>query len=167
MTVSNDQRRAAVYRLWDADGNLLYIGSSYDPEKRCEAHRRKPWWAEVARRTEEWFPHRGRAYAEEMKAIAVERSKYNAMGAPEYTTPQTEAVRQRNALAGLRGKLIGAAGRVSDDVRTAARAAGYSAGVAHRMATLAEIEFLECTGLFTAAVKWRREELEWRATQDG
>ncbi|MET8905759.1 hypothetical protein [Streptomyces sp. Tu 4128] len=36
-------RRAAVYRLYDTDGVLLYIGSVYDPEERCEARRTKPW----------------------------------------------------------------------------------------------------------------------------
>lgn len=148
---------AAVYRLWDADGNLLYIGSAYDPEERCKEHRKKPWWREVARRTEDWQTSRAAAYIEEMKAIAVERSKYNAMGTPGYATPQTEAVRQRNALASLRGKLISEGRGVSNDVRTAAREAGYSSEEAHRLAKEAEIQFLEHTGLFAASVKWRRQ----------
>lgn len=58
MTVPNDtdaaSRKAAVYRLYAADGTLLYIGSSYDPDRRCEAHHRTPWWRQVARRTDEW-----------------------------------------------------------------------------------------------------------------
>lgn len=150
-------RRAAVYRLYDAAGTLLYIGSAYDPDERCKAHRSRPWWTQVARRTEEWHPHRGKAYVEELKAIAVEGAKHNRMGAPGYTTPQTAAVRQRNALAKLRGKLISEGYGVSNDVRTAAREAGYSSREAHRLAKEAEIQFLEHTGLFAGSVKWRRQ----------
>lgn len=151
---------AAVYRLWDTDGNLLYIGSAYDPEERCKAHRSKPWWPSVVRRTEEWHSTRGEAYAEEMKAIAVEGAKYNQMGAPGYTTPQTDAVKQRNALAKTRGKLISEGYSVKNDIREAAREAGYSPREIERLTTLAEIEFLEWTGLFARSVKWRREQIE-------
>lgn len=161
MTIPNETdrttRRAAVYRLYDAAGTLLYIGSAYDPDHRCKSHRKQPWWPEVARRTDEWHPARGVAYVEELKAIAVERSKYNAMGAPGYTTPQTEAVRQRNALAKLREKLISEGYGVSGDVRAAAYEAGYSSEEAHRLAKEAEIQFLEHTGLFARSVKWRRQ----------
>lgn len=150
-------RHAAVYRLYDAEGALLYIGSAYDPDERCKAHRSQPWWPQVARRTEEWHPARGKAYVEELKAIAVEGAKYNRMGAPGYTTPKTEAVLQRNALAKLRGKLISEGYGVSGDVRTAAYEAGYSPKEAHRLAKEAEIQFLEHTGLFAASVKWRRQ----------
>lgn len=168
MTVSNwlEQHRrenprwyepAAVYRLWDAAGNLLYIGSAYDPDHRCKSHQKKPWWSEVAHRTEEWFPTRGRAYAEEMKAIAVERSKYNDMGTPKYQTPQTDKIKQRNASARTRSLLIGEAGTVKREIHQAARKAGYSYEEAERFGTLAEIEFLDRTGLFAASVKRRRE----------
>ncbi|MEU5596634.1 GIY-YIG nuclease family protein [Streptomyces sp. NPDC020298] len=170
MTVSNwlEQHRqenprwyepAAVYRLWDADGNLLYIGSAFNPDHRCKSHQKKPWWSEVARRTEEWHPSRGAAYAEELKAIAVERSKYNDMGTPGYRTPQTEKIKQRNALARTRSLLISEGYSVKAAIREAAREAGYSHDEADRMATLAEIEFLEHTGLFAASVKRRREML--------
>lgn len=164
MTVPNQTsaapRPAAVYRLYDSDGTLLYIGSAYDPEERCKRHRDKPWWPEVSRRTDEWHSHRGAAYGAEMTAIASEASKYNAMGATGYRTPQTEAVRRRNALASLRQKLVGQAGQVSLDVRAASREAGFSHEQSERMATLAQIEFLEWTGLFARSVKWRREVLE-------
>jgi len=156
-------RKAAVYRLYADDGALLYIGSAYDPEERCKAHQGAKWWPKVARRTVEWLPHRGRAYAEEMKAIATEGARHNAMGAPGYHTPSTDAVRQRNMLASLRGKLITQGGQVSLDTYSAAIEAGYSVEVARRLGAVAEIDFLESTGLFAAAVKWRRRELEWKA----
>lgn len=70
MTETQPSRRAAVYRLFAADGALLYIGSAFDPEERCKAHAGTPWWSTVTRRTEEWHPTRGRAYSAEMGAIA-------------------------------------------------------------------------------------------------
>jgi predicted GIY-YIG superfamily endonuclease len=88
VTVPNEtdtaSRKAAVYRLYAADGTLLYIGSSYDPDKRCEAHHHTPWWAEVARRTDEWFPNRWKAYSAETAAIWKEHPKHNLAGTLEY-----------------------------------------------------------------------------------
>jgi predicted GIY-YIG superfamily endonuclease len=152
-------RRAAVYRLWDAEGTLLYIGSAYDPDHRCKEHSKKPWWPEVARRTEEWFAHRGTAYREELKAIRAEKSKYNRMGAPSYRTPDTEAVQRRKALGPLRQRLLEESWGVARAAREAARDQGASSEEAERTGKLAEIEFLENTGLFAGAVKRRREQL--------
>ena len=158
---TNRERRwrepAAVYRLWDADGNLLYIGSAFEPDVRCKEHQKKAWWPEVARRTEEWHSNRGTAYIEELKAIAVERSKYNVMGTPGYRTPQTDAIRRRNALASVRQKLVTQAGQVSLGIRQAAEEAGFPRDEARRLGKRAEIEFLEWTGLFAQSVKWRRK----------
>lgn len=151
---------AAVYRLWDASGVLLYIGSAYEPEVRCKEHRKKPWWSEVASRTEEWHSNRGTAYTEELKAIAVERSKYNEMGTPGYTAPVSEKTRQRNALASVRQKLVRQAGQVSLNIRQAAEEAGFPHDEARRLGKRAEIEFLEWTGLFAGSVKWRRKMVE-------
>lgn len=73
MTVPNEtdvaSRPAAVYRLYDVAGTLLYIGSAYDPVKRSRAHRDKPWWPQVARREDEWHPTREAAYIAETEAI--------------------------------------------------------------------------------------------------
>lgn len=169
MTVSNwlDQHRqenprwyepAAVYRLWNAHGELLYVGSAFDPDRRCKSHQKKTWWPEVVRRTEEWHSSRGTAYVEELKAIAVERSKYNEMGTPGYVTPQTEKLKQRNALARIRSLLIRQCDKVQRDVSEAAREAGYSSQQARRLGTLAQIEFLNRAGIFEQSVKRRREQ---------
>lgn len=150
---------AAVYRLWDAEGNLLYIGSAYDPDERCKEHQKMPWWPEVARRTEEWHSNRGAAYTEELKAIAVGRSKYNAMGTPGYRTPDTEAVRRRKQLAPLRQKLLEESWVVEASARKAAMASGAAVSAAERAGKVAVIEFLEATGIFAASVKERRRRL--------
>jgi hypothetical protein len=148
-----------VYRLYAADGTLLYIGSAYDPDGRCAEHRRKPWWPEVTRRTEEWFGHRNKAYREELKAIGVENPRYNRMGTPSYRTPDTAAVRQRKELGPLRQRLLEESWQVAEAAESAARAEGAPRDSATRAGKLAEIEFLEATGLFAGAVKRRRERL--------
>lgn len=88
MTVPNktaeEQRPAAVYRLYDTEGTLLYIGSAYDPEDRCKAHHNKEWWPQVARRTEEWHEDRFTAYRVETDAIRAERPTRNRLHTPEY-----------------------------------------------------------------------------------
>ncbi|MCX5431888.1 GntR family transcriptional regulator [Streptomyces sp. NBC_00257] len=70
--------KAAVYRLYDADGTLLYVGMSGDPTKRFLGHRAdKPWWPEVHAHTLQWFNSRGDASAAERDAITGERPRYN------------------------------------------------------------------------------------------
>ncbi|MFF3151843.1 hypothetical protein [Streptomyces sp. NPDC057910] len=163
MTLPNEPdaapRRAAVYRLYDGEGVLLYIGSAYDPDHRCKGHRKQSWWPKVASRTEEWFEHRGAAYHEELSAIASEGSKHNAMGAPSYRTPDTEAVRERKRLAPVRQRLLDESWSVDVAARKASAAQGRSAAEAERAGMLAAIEFLAATGLFTASVKERRRRL--------
>lgn len=103
LSVSNDtqtERQAAVYRLYGADGSLLYVGSSYNPERRYRDHYRKPWWPLVVRRVEEWHPSKDDAYAAEMKAIAAERPVHNHMGTPQYVPPSEKAAAQRSHLSG-------------------------------------------------------------------
>jgi predicted DNA-binding transcriptional regulator AlpA len=103
LTVSNEtqsERQAAVYRLYAADGSLLYIGSSYNPERRYRDHYSKPWWPLVARRVEEWHPSKDDAYAAEMKAIAAEGPAHNHMGTPQYVPPSEKAAAQRRHISG-------------------------------------------------------------------
>ncbi len=87
MSVANEpheDRPAAVYRLWDADGALLYVGSSYNPDERCQRHRTAPWWPLVTRRTDEWRSNRADAYHGEMAAIEKEEPVHNVMGTAAY-----------------------------------------------------------------------------------
>lgn len=77
-------RGAAVYRLRGDAGELLYIGSAYDPEQRCRAHEAEPWWPQVAARDDEWHPTRGHAYHAEMVAIGTDGPEFNVMGTPAY-----------------------------------------------------------------------------------
>lgn len=38
-----------VYLHVAADGHVLYVGQTYNPEKRHKQHRRAPWWPQVDR----------------------------------------------------------------------------------------------------------------------
>lgn len=68
----------ALYRLRDQGGTLLYVGVSDNPRRRFKDHSDdKPWWAQVAHRSIEWFPSRARALAAESTTIRVERPRYN------------------------------------------------------------------------------------------
>lgn len=76
---------AAVYRLFDKDGRLLYIGSTVDPDRRWQQHRReRRWWSEVAGYKLDWHQGRSRAYKAEDAAIKAERPLYNGSGTPSH-----------------------------------------------------------------------------------
>lgn len=72
--------RTAVYRLYDADGSLLYVGTSNQPEARWKQHApEKPWWPQVARKDIEWYPDRPKALTAEALAIITESPRYNVV----------------------------------------------------------------------------------------
>lgn len=77
MPAAND--RTALYRLYDLDNHLLYVGISNKPLARWALHASdKAWWGDVAVRDIEWFPTRTEAEQAEVKAIAVEGPRWNA-----------------------------------------------------------------------------------------
>ena len=71
-----------IYRMYDAEGALLYIGKTGDPRHRNRLHFwRQPWIEEVASITaEEQYMSEGEAYAAEKAAIRSERPRYNIVG---------------------------------------------------------------------------------------
>lgn len=71
-------RPSALYRHFDADGNLLYVGVSFDVFNRTSSHlHAAPWRAAIAQITIERFGNRGDALRAEWRAIHTERPKYN------------------------------------------------------------------------------------------
>lgn len=69
---------AIVYRAFDADGALLYIGMTSDLTSRLKNHRStKPWWDAVARVESSAPMHWATATANERDAIRAEQPKYN------------------------------------------------------------------------------------------
>lgn len=119
MTVPNETetaRPAAVYRFYDAEGALLYIGSAYAPDVRWEEHRRKPWATEVAKRTECWYPNRTEAYVAETAAIKSELPRHNITNNP--AAPPREAVGV-NPIAHILDRQIREIESVEDDAEAA------------------------------------------------
>lgn len=71
----------AVYRIFDAENALLYVGMSVAPETRFADHRTcKRWMREDAHRYEiAWYASRAEAEREEKRAIREERPRHNSM----------------------------------------------------------------------------------------
>lgn len=76
--ISPNVRPTVLYRLYDEDDNLLYIGITcgFDARMRDHAHRH-PWWPLVARTVLDWFDTDYEADRAETAAIRAERPRYN------------------------------------------------------------------------------------------
>lgn len=72
----------AVYRMYDADGQLLYIGSTSDIGRRVQNHigYGRPWILRVTRVELEWYPDIVTAREAEGRAIADENPPHNIDG---------------------------------------------------------------------------------------
>lgn len=72
------QRRTHLYRLWNAEGELLYVGISKSAMSRLTQHQHDKAWAdEIASVTVEHVATRAEAERLEVEAIKSERPKYN------------------------------------------------------------------------------------------
>lgn len=70
--------RTALYRLFNADDELLYVGITNSPETRWRHHKAtQEWWPLVARKTVDWLDSRSEAAAAEIEAIHAEVPKHN------------------------------------------------------------------------------------------
>ena len=70
-----------LYRLFDADEKLLYVGISCMPSHRLNTHRRQRlWWDQVNRIDFVVFPDRQQAVEAERRAIAGEHPQHNIQG---------------------------------------------------------------------------------------
>ena len=70
--------RTALYHIYDARDELLYVGISKDFGTRWKQHAKaQPWWPDVERQTVKWYGSRPDAEAAEKVAIKLERPKYN------------------------------------------------------------------------------------------
>lgn len=74
----NVPTRQFLYRFFDADDRLLYVGISKDPIKRFAQHAKdQPWWGDVARRTTTAYGSRAEVENAEAIAIAYEGPVHN------------------------------------------------------------------------------------------
>lgn len=71
-------RRTAVYRFYDPEGQLLYVGIADDVMARWRWHsKHSPWWPLAAHADVVWRNNRQSAEVEETQAIRSERAVWN------------------------------------------------------------------------------------------
>lgn len=72
------QGRTALYRLYNAADELIYVGIAHNPRVRWKQHARvQPWWHEVVTREFEWLDTRADAERLEAELIETRHPKYN------------------------------------------------------------------------------------------
>lgn len=72
-----------LYRMFDAEGALLYVGITNNPKARFRTHSKtKAWWEEVANIAVEHFDTREALAYAEYQAIVNEHPLYNIALAP-------------------------------------------------------------------------------------
>lgn len=90
--------RTALYRFYDADGALLYVGITYDIGIRFHNHsRKKEWWPAATDLTVKWYETRDLAMAAEREAIKTESPVWNI----QHARPQLIAMLDTDPLAGM------------------------------------------------------------------
>lgn len=77
---------AVVYRAFDAEDRLLYVGCTIDLEPRLRHHEdNSPWWPFQVRIETEGYVTRAEAAEAEAVAIATEHPRWNVKGrSPEH-----------------------------------------------------------------------------------
>jgi predicted GIY-YIG superfamily endonuclease len=70
----------ALYRFFDADGQLLYVGVSAEPFRRWASHTERHWWKKAVKFAIVWHPDEAAARAAERSAIQVEAPLHNVHG---------------------------------------------------------------------------------------
>lgn len=79
--IKKQSRPNFVYRCYDADGRLIYVGCTATPNKRLRDHAKNSWWAtQIAQVRVVVFPDRQYALAKEREAIETEGPRWNVKG---------------------------------------------------------------------------------------
>jgi len=73
----------SVYKHWDKDGVLLYVGQCKNLKQRTAAHNGAHWFKNIAEITSEIFPNKQTALAEEKRLIQTEMPLYNTVHHPD------------------------------------------------------------------------------------
>ena len=76
---------SAVYRIYNAADELIYIGMSYEPAVRVRVQRReKAWGHEIARYEVDWHQDRAASQRAEEQLIKEFQPRYNVTHTPEH-----------------------------------------------------------------------------------
>lgn len=80
-----DRRSHFIYWLYGANGQVLYIGCTNQPEGRWRHHCRQSHWVNEVIRCHQFGPlHEGQARRLEREAIRAEQPPYNVMHTPRW-----------------------------------------------------------------------------------
>lgn len=89
--------RTTLYRFFDVQDRLLYVGIAGRPAERAHQHsKEKEWWLEVTRSTYEHFTTREAAAAAEVAAIVTEHPLYNVVHNTKGSSPLPPALERRH-----------------------------------------------------------------------
>lgn len=110
----------ALYRFFDSDRQLLYVGLTVDPGARWSSHcKEKPWWHEVDTVKVETFPTRDLVIKAEREAIETEHPRYNIVHADSAHLNAARECMKR--LAAERALVMAREEEVREALRTAVR----------------------------------------------
>lgn len=85
-------QQTILYRFFDVDDALLYVGVTKRPSERWTAHRRtSAWWPSVAFLAFEIHPHDRAALDAETAAIRTELPLFNKRSAPAFRRDSSRA----------------------------------------------------------------------------
>ena len=91
-------RGCRLYRCYDANDALLYVGLTSNPKQRFNSHEKgKSWWEDIVRIEVEHFDTRAACAAAERRAIKQESPLYNLILAGGSSDP-SEVARLEAAL---------------------------------------------------------------------
>ncbi len=83
-----------VYRQYDKNGRLLYIGCTSMPDIRMTLHRNKPshchWFSKIETVKFTGFDSKAKAYAAESTAISREKPRHNVFKRVDYAKKRKE-----------------------------------------------------------------------------
>lgn len=71
------KKKTALYRHYNDQGELLYVGISLNPIRRVQQHENSAWWDEITRIEIERYENRRLALEAETAAIASEKPVHN------------------------------------------------------------------------------------------
>lgn len=78
LVIADECTKTALYRHFDKDGNLLYVGRSVSAMRRLAEHKHSAhWFEQVARIEIQWFEAKGLAAEAEITAIKAEKPRFN------------------------------------------------------------------------------------------
>ncbi|MFF0055643.1 GntR family transcriptional regulator [Streptomyces microflavus] len=109
-------KRTALYRLFDNNRLLLYVGISENPARRFKTHGSKPWWSEVTDKEVVWFDSYQEARAAEVEAIGIEKPAHNV----------SDTVAELPPLPAQRGPVRN--GQIAADLRTSISSGRFKPG---------------------------------------